>query len=401
LEEYPIGTELEGEKGIKVTVESKLNVGGSGILYEGKANRWGKCVIRQSFPEHKISEKKFKTEIKALQRLENHPRIPKLIDFDKKASPPFLVRNYIEGETLRERLRESGDVFAPLSESKARRYAVQILDILQFIHEKEISHNNIIPENLIVDENDEITLIDFNDLFVQFTKEGIIKTPGFGAPPGFGVPERWSFTGPDVRSDIYGVGTTLFFLLTGKDIKQDKIRKRCFIRSNEYTRLKRPSQFNPSVSKEMSEIVRKATKLDPDDRFQTASEMKEALIKHKSSKLLDKPKLVIGERSLQLDLKPGESYTMGRRKGLNNAQIENDIQISNPYVSDLHAEIGKNTSGEYWLEDKGKGAKTAVNPGHDWIELTEDQTWELQSGDTIALGYNKKNGPMVTMLFRN
>jgi len=400
---YSPGTTLTGTKGTRVTVESELDGGGFGIVYEGKTSKWGKCVIKQSFPVD-IKEKKLKVERKVLERLGNHPQIPSLIDYNERKSPPFIVTSYINGENLKSKLKKQNGSFKTLPENKVKDYGIKLLNVLNYLHQQDnpVKHRDVKPENVMVNFRDEVHLIDYGTAVVEWDGLNIsgktqILTPGFGAP------EQGSrYDSVDVRSDIYGVGTTMFFLLTGQDLCDDTTRKQCTEGRGINTRLKKPSHFNSSVSKKIDEIVRKATEIDPDDRYQTSQEMITELKGQASSGGRRGAELQLGGKTYSLDsmLRPGQKMTIGRKHGVSKANVKNDIQLESSYVSDIHAEIKLDKSGNYWLRDKGSKNGTAVNPGKGWNELSRDQSWNLHSGDKIALAYDKNKGPCITLIFR-
>lgn len=278
VEKLKKGETLKGGKGKKITVKSKIDSGGFGVVYEGKVDSGQRCVIKQvnvwnpGIPSD-ITKKKLKVERKILDRIGDQPYFPELIDYDEQFSPPYIVINYIEGETLKEKLKTSKSDYQPLSEDEARKYIIGLLDAVEFLHnfDQPLIHRNIRPLDVMV-SSDEIKLIDFGTAVAEWdgldtTGKTRVLTPGYGAPEQAKAGEK-----VDIRSDIYGVGTTLFFLLTGKNLQGKK--NECF---NSNDRLKKPSEFNPSVSKEMDKIVQKATELNREDRYQSAKEMKKEL----------------------------------------------------------------------------------------------------------------------------
>jgi len=399
------GTNLTGTKGTRVTVESKLDVGAFVIVYEGKTNKGGKCVIKQSFPEQ-IKKKRIKVERKVLERLGNHPQIPSLIDYNERKSPPFIVTSYINGENLKSKLKKQNGSFKTLPEQKVKDYGIKLLKVLNYLHQQDnpVIHRGVKPKHVMVNSKDEVHLIDYGSAVVEWVGSNVsgiqILSPGFGTPEQ-GNPHK----SVDVRSDIYGVGTTMFFLLTGQDLIHKTTRKQCVKGSRGNTRLKKPSKFNSSISRKMDEIVRKATEIDLDDRFQTSQEMITELKGQGSPSTRRRgAELQLGGKIYSLDsmLRSGQTITIGSKHGVNKAKanVKNDIQIDSSYVSDIHAEIELDKSGNYWLKDKGSNNRTAVNPGSGWNEVSKDQSWNLHSGDKIALAYDKDKGPCITLIFR-
>jgi len=393
------GTTLRGEKGAEVNVQNRISTGPFVVVYEAETSRGEECIINQCYKGDKL-----KVERKVLERLGNYPYIPSLIDYDENASSLYIVLDHIEGKTLGYKLKKESRRFEPLSEKKSKEYGIKILEILEYLHAGDghnpVIHRDIKPDNLMVDPRDEVYLTNFGTAvvgWVNATDETVVFTPGYGAPE-----QGSSHKSEDVRSDIYGVGATLFFLLTGQDLIAEKTRKQSTEGKGINTRLRKPSEFNSSISKKMDEIVRKATEIDPEDRYQTAKGMKKALeLNDPDPDKTKKTVLQFGGKEFELDLGPDESMDIGRKVGVNNASIANDIQIDNVHVSDKHAEIRRDSSGEYLIEDLGSASGTAVNPGSGWNKLSKNQTWRLYSNDRVALAYHKNKGPCITLIFRD
>ncbi len=399
------GSTIKGKRGKVITVQKKLAEGGFGSVYLGKCEDNTPCVIKManiwdhtgSVSGHKeIIEKKLSIERKILNRVGKHPYIPTLLDYKEDISPPFLVTSYIPGKTFYERMYQEKNKFNPLTEEQAKAYILKLLDITEYLHNqsKPVIHRDIKPANLITHGND-LYLIDFGSSVAEWdgldtTGKTRIFTVGYGAPE-----QEKGRDAVDIRTDVYGIGATLFFLLTGRDLRYSDD---CYYAPYE---LRPPSVFNASVSKKMSDIVLKATEIFPEDRFQSVTEMKNALLGKKDVNAM-KTTLQLGGVGYTVDLKLGQHMLIGRKKGYLKAKKDKDIHISSKYVSDIHARLERDRFG-YWVKDMYSLNGTAVYLHGEgiWKKLERGQKWMLYNGDKISLGYDKKKGPCMELLFRD
>ena len=153
--------------------------------------------------------KNIQREVQLWRKL-NHPNIARLLDFFVEDQRAYLVLEKVEGHTLKELVTESG----ALDQQTVIRLAVQMCDILSYLHRRRppVIHRDFTPDNLILDKSGDVRLIDFNvaqQLEAQTTKTVVGKQC-------YIPPEQ--FRGKSVtQSDIYSLGATLFFLLTGEE----------------------------------------------------------------------------------------------------------------------------------------------------------------------------------------
>jgi serine/threonine protein kinase len=153
----------------------------------------------------------FKNEVNALYSL-NHPNLPKVYDFFEQDGHHYLVMDFVQGKTLKQRVIELG----PLPEEQALDYAAQVAGILRYLHgraERRIIHRDVKPSNLMLTKAGQVKLLDF----------GIARVPDTRLPGNhlhaytedYASPEQKANRPTDERSDIYSFGVTLHFLLTG------------------------------------------------------------------------------------------------------------------------------------------------------------------------------------------
>lgn len=253
-----------------------LNILGSGgfgetFLAEDTQMPSGRhCVIKKLKPVasnepeiDRLVQERFKREAVILEELGNNSnQIPKLYAYFNEDGEFYLVQEYIEGQTLTHKLQQQG----LMSESTLRAILIDILPVLSYVHSKGIVHRDIKPDNIMVRSFDgKAVLIDFGA--VKETMGTIVTASGNSArsiivgTPGF-MPMEQSAGRPQFSSDIYSLGLTAIYLLTGK-IPQ-------LLETNPHTgRIIWHSDVSPS----MTMILDKAIQPVARDRYSTARDM--------------------------------------------------------------------------------------------------------------------------------
>ncbi|HMS38641.1 MAG TPA: protein kinase [Pyrinomonadaceae bacterium] len=245
------------------------------------------AVKKSFFSGTETARKGFEIEAKLLARLD-HEGLPKVVDyFFLEDNSQALVMDFITGETLMGIL-ESGKLRQGrgLNVLKVLDWTLQILDILRYLHnfEPPIVHRDIKPNNIKLTREGKIILLDFG------LAKGSAQTL-VGGMSGYSPIEQIQQTGTDTRSDIYALGTTLFHLWTD-EYPLTAIHRFQEIYSEATSAgalslkpdpQKNAQEFNPQIPPMVSEIVMKAMALMPENRFQTADEMKSEVLKVKRS----------------------------------------------------------------------------------------------------------------------
>lgn len=180
------------------------------------------CVIKQLCP--KVSDpsalqtarRRFEQEAKSLAKLGSHSQIPMLLDYFVVDGEFYLVQEYMRGATLARLVRRAGCV----SETAVKHFLRQMLPVLQYIHKHQVIHRDIKPQNIIRCQDDgRLVLIDFGAVKELMAQAGdnTMKTPTthFIGTVGFAPPEQFSLR-PVFGSDIYALGVTCLYLLTGR-----------------------------------------------------------------------------------------------------------------------------------------------------------------------------------------
>ncbi|NJM56269.1 MAG: serine/threonine protein kinase [Synechococcales cyanobacterium RU_4_20] len=180
------------------------------------------CVIKQLCPKLRDTEallraqKRFEREARILGELGGHPQIPMLLNYFEQDGEFFLVQEYIRGSTLSRLVKQQGTC----SEQEVRAFLAEILPLLTYVHENKVIHRDIKPPNLMrCRTTGRLVLLDFGAVkeCVSFDQDDTYRaaTTHFVGTMGFAPPEQLALRAT-YATDIYAVGVTCLFLLTGK-----------------------------------------------------------------------------------------------------------------------------------------------------------------------------------------
>lgn len=235
-----------------------------------------RCVIKQLKPMiddpqmYQSIQQRFQREATTLEFLgEGSNQIPKLYAYFTENGQFYLVQEWIQGETLTSKVEANG----PLSETAVRDILVSLLPVLDYVHRQGIIYRDIKPDNIILrDSNGKPVLIDFGavkeTVATGSNSRGNKNHTMAVGTPGFMSPEQASGR-PTYASDIYGLGMTAIYLLTGKLPSELEIDSRTGqILWQEYT---------PNISPHLAAILDRAIQCHPRDRYTTAIKMLDEL----------------------------------------------------------------------------------------------------------------------------
>jgi serine/threonine-protein kinase len=223
---------------------------------------------------------RFKREEEIGTRL-NHPAILRVIKVEKK-SRPYLVMEFLDGETLAHRLGQQ----RPLPEAEAARIAAQICDALAYLHANGVTHRDLKPQNIMICRDGSLRLFDFGIAGVtqarRLTFVGFSPTMG---TPDYMAPEQVKGKRGDARTDIYCLGAILYEMTTGMTPFQGESP---YVVMNARTTGDpiAPRKLNPNLTPVIEEITLHALERDPANRYASANDMKREVENYETVELV-------------------------------------------------------------------------------------------------------------------
>ena len=265
-------------------IREQIGQGGTGSIYLAEDTRLEGRLCALKEVEHnralpiqvfQQAREQFFREASVLARLD-HPNLPKVSDFFSDGPRDYLVMDYVPGKDLRERMLEARRSKTFLSENEVLRWAVQLADALNYLHQQDppIIHRDIKPSNLKITPSGVIKLVDFGLVKILAPNEvtiTIIQGQGtalYTPLEQYGGDDAHT----DIRADIFSFAATLYHLLTNEPPAE--ARKR-FLDTRSLTL---PRDINPHISSRAEKAILWAMSLHPDDRPKNVIEFREALI---------------------------------------------------------------------------------------------------------------------------
>jgi serine/threonine protein kinase len=282
-------------------IQSTLGAGGMGEVYRARDTRLGRTVAIKVLPPHIAADpsfrQRFEREAKAISSLD-HPHICALYDIGTHEGTHFLVMQYLEGETLAQRLARG-----PLPIEQTLTHAIEIADALDQAHRHGFVHRDLKPGNVMLTTRGEsrqssphATLLDFG--LVKAIKASRVTFPVASAgsdrghadsvtmtrtpietaegtilgTPQYMAPEQLEGKETDARTDIFALGCVLYEMLTGS--RAFRGTSHAELIAAILDREPRPiSELEPGITPGLAHIVSRALAKAPDDRFQTARDL--------------------------------------------------------------------------------------------------------------------------------
>ncbi len=256
----------------------ELGRGGMGVVYAATHAVMGRRVavkvITAEFTRQPAALDRFRREARAAARL-SHPNLVSAYDAGQEGEQPFLVMELIDGESLAERLRRDG----PLPVEEACNCVRQAALGLQHAHDHGLVHRDIKPHNLMRAADGTVKVLDFGLAALaddgcsagQTGPNAALGTPDYMAPEQAEDARR-----ADGRADVYGLGCTLYHLLTGAvPFPEDSTLLKLWAHRTQPPPSARAAR--PDVPPRLDAVLRKAMAKRPEDRYQTPGEFAGAL----------------------------------------------------------------------------------------------------------------------------
>lgn len=259
-------------------IESVLGQGGMGTVYLAKDVRLDDrlCVVKELRDDFYRDEDKeralsfFKREMRMLSRLK-HGNIVQVQDFFDEQGKVFLVMEYVDGENLHSIMqRREGE---PFDENQVVSWAIEICDVLSYLHAQDppVIYRDLKPSNIMINTEGQLKLVDFGIARKIEAEDENTRVVSAGYSP----PEQY-WGAANIQSDLYSLGSTMCFLLTGVDPEPLKANS--------------PREANPEISEYMDAVVRKCMAQEVALRYSSARELREALLYDDYEEEPDNPK---------------------------------------------------------------------------------------------------------------
>ena len=261
-----IGTVLSG----RYRLEAKLGSGGMSTVYLARDQTLDRDVavkvMHREMSEQADQLERFRQEARAVAKL-SHPNVVAVIDAGEDGGHPYIVFEYVEGETLKARINRVG----ALDPQEALAYAIEIARGLTVAHARNMVHRDIKPQNVLIDPEGRAKLTDFG-ISRQLEQDGMTATGRVLGTTDYVAPEQAMGMAVDPRSDVYSLGVVLYEMLIGQvPFHADSQVGVAMKHVNED--LPDVQQRRPEVSAAAALVVERATDKDPERRYQEIGEM--------------------------------------------------------------------------------------------------------------------------------
>jgi eukaryotic-like serine/threonine-protein kinase len=255
-----IGAVLSG----RYRLESKLGSGGMSTVYLARdetLERWVAVkVMHREMSDQPDQLERFRREARAVAQL-SHPNVVAVIDAGEDGGYPYIVFEYVEGETLKQRIERLGRL--PVDEAAA--YAIEIGRGLAAAHAHRLIHRDVKPQNVLIDAEGRAKVTDFG-IARSLESDGLTKTGRVLGTTDYVAPEQAMGQGVDGRSDIYSLGVLLYEMLTGEvPFKADSLVGVAMKHVNE--QMPDVQRSRPEISSALAAVIERATQKEPKKRY--------------------------------------------------------------------------------------------------------------------------------------
>lgn len=243
-------------------VLKEIGRGGMSIVYLAMDNRLNKSIAikdirKRSYSNNELLINSLIVEANLLKKLD-HWALPKIYDIIEGKNGIYVVMDYIEGETLKQKLEREGAIDA----ESVIDWGKQLADVLSYLHTRKpnpIIYRDMKPDNIMLTPEGKIKLIDFG-IAREYKQESTTDTTNLGTKA-YAAPEQLAGKQTDPRTDIYSLGVTLYHLVTGKSLSEPPYEIRPI------------REWDPSLPEGLEHIISKCTEVQPDNRYASCEEV--------------------------------------------------------------------------------------------------------------------------------
>jgi serine/threonine-protein kinase len=255
-------------------LEAKLGSGGMSTVYLARDETLDRAVavkvMHREMSEQEDQLRRFRQEARAVAKL-SHPNVVAVIDAGEDGGHPYIVFEYVEGETLKQRISRLG----ALDVQDAIAYSIEVARGLSVAHSRQMVHRDVKPQNVLIDVEGRAKLTDFG-ISRELEKDGLTATGRVLGTTDYVAPEQAMGRGVDPRSDIYSLGVVLYEMLTG-DVPFHADSQVGVAMKHVHEELPDVQRRRPEVSAAVALVVERATAKDAAERYQRIEEMTDDL----------------------------------------------------------------------------------------------------------------------------
>lgn len=269
-------------------IQDRIGSGAMGTVYKANDEALNRVVaikvLKKKLGENKTAINKFKREAVAIAQL-NHPNIAQIYAFGEQNEQPYIVMEYLPGQTLKQVMSQTKQI----NQTLALRTGIEIARALEAASEVRIVHGDVKPENITYDEKGQAKLVDFGIATFDYAnaEKGIFGTPYYIAP------EKMTPGSMDTRADMYSLGATLFHALTGHPpfISKNNSASDC---AQMRLKVDPPPLFRyrRTINSEINKIVLRMLKREPGQRYPTYASLIGDMQKALKNLRIEKPAAV-------------------------------------------------------------------------------------------------------------
>ena len=280
---------------------STLGRGGMGDVYKVRDTKLHEIMALKTLRPEIASDpgfiERFRNELKLARKI-THRNICRVFDFHEQEGTPFITMEYMEGETLKNRIKDQGK----LPEADALDIATQIAEGLAEAHGLGVVHRDLKPQNVMIGPGGRAAVMDFG-IARSSDAAGLTQTGQMIGTPDYLSSEQAAGEPADHRADIYALGVILYEMTTGR-LPFEGDTALSVIAKHREAAVKDPKDINPDISDGLSRLILRCMEKDPARRYQSAHDL---LVELRALKAGKAPRTLAGE---------GRGISLSRKRAL-------------------------------------------------------------------------------------
>jgi serine/threonine protein kinase/beta-lactam-binding protein with PASTA domain len=325
-----IGQDLGG----RYEILTRIGGGGMALVYKAHDvllnRKVAVKVLRQQFVHDEEFIRRFRREAQSAAAL-SHPNVVSIYDVGQEEDTHYIVMEYIEGHNLNEIIQER----APLQPDEAVRIAMQIADALDHAHQNHIIHRDIKPHNILIGKNGRVKVTDFG-IARAVTSSTITQTGSVIGSVHYFSPEHAKGINTGEKSDLYSLGIVLYQMLTAKlpFLGESPISVALkHLQEN----FEEPRIVNPHIPQSVENVILKAMRKNPSERYNSAHEMQLDLDTCLRPERLKEPKITFAHvndleetrvmPAIRGDIRPTETHEIARPVNSANDEQQKEVEM--------------------------------------------------------------------------